>query len=77
VSATHKLINSLWNKEELPHQWKESVIIPIHEKDDKTVCNDYRGIPPLSTTSNILLSMLSPYIDEIIVDYKCGFRRNR
>jgi hypothetical protein len=23
----HKLINSVWNKEELPDQWKESVVI--------------------------------------------------
>jgi hypothetical protein len=27
--------------------------------------------------SNILPSGLSPYIDEIIVDHQCGFRRNR
>jgi hypothetical protein len=27
--------------------------------------------------SNILLSRLSPYFDEIIGDHKCGFRRNR
>jgi hypothetical protein len=26
---------------------------------------------------NILVSRLSPYIDEIIVDQQCGFRRNR
>jgi DNA-binding MltR family transcriptional regulator len=24
-SAIHKLINSVWNKEELPDQWKESI----------------------------------------------------
>jgi hypothetical protein len=24
LSAIHKLINSVWNKEELPDQWKES-----------------------------------------------------
>jgi hypothetical protein len=28
-------------------------------------------------SSNILLSRLSPYIDEIIGDHQCGFRRNR
>jgi hypothetical protein len=27
--------------------------------------------------SNILLSRLSPYIDEITGDHQCGFRRNR
>jgi hypothetical protein len=29
------LICSIWNKEELPQQWKESIIIPIHKKGDK------------------------------------------
>jgi hypothetical protein len=36
LSAIHKLINSVWNKEELPDQWKESVIVPIHKRTDKT-----------------------------------------
>jgi hypothetical protein len=26
LSVIHKLINSIWNKEELPDQWKESII---------------------------------------------------
>jgi hypothetical protein len=32
LSAIHKLINSVWNKEELPGQWKESIIISVHKK---------------------------------------------
>jgi hypothetical protein len=28
-SGIHKLINSIWNKEELSEQWKESIIVPI------------------------------------------------
>ena len=28
-SEIHKLINSSWNKEELPEEWKESMILPI------------------------------------------------
>jgi hypothetical protein len=28
LSEIHKLINSVWNKEELPDQWKESIIVP-------------------------------------------------
>jgi hypothetical protein len=42
--AIHKLIISIWNKEELPEEWKESIIVPIHRKRDKTDCNNYRGI---------------------------------
>jgi hypothetical protein len=30
-SKIHKLIKSIWNKEELPEQWKEPVIIPVHK----------------------------------------------
>jgi hypothetical protein len=44
LSAIHKLINSVWTKEELPDQWKESIIVPIHKNGGKTRCNNYRGI---------------------------------
>jgi hypothetical protein len=40
-SEIHKLICSVRNKEELPQQWKESTIVPIHKKGDKTNCNNY------------------------------------
>jgi hypothetical protein len=39
LSEIHELINSVWNKEELPDQWKESMIVPIHKEGDKTDCN--------------------------------------
>jgi len=38
--AIHKLIISIWNKEELPEEWKESIIVPIYKKGDNTDCNN-------------------------------------
>jgi hypothetical protein len=35
-SEIHKRLHSIWNKEELPQQWKESIIVPIYKKGDKT-----------------------------------------
>jgi hypothetical protein len=40
-SEIHKLIMLIWNEEELPHQWKESIVISIHQKGDKTDCSNY------------------------------------
>ena len=48
--AIHKLIISIWNKKKLPEEWKDSIILLIHKKGDKTDCNTYRGISLLSTT---------------------------
>jgi hypothetical protein len=50
----HKPINSIWNEEELPDQWKESIIVPIHKKGDKNYFNNYRGISPLSASYKIV-----------------------
>ena len=35
--AIHKLIISIWNKEELPEEWKESIIVPIHKRGIKQI----------------------------------------
>jgi hypothetical protein len=53
-SEIHKLINSVWNKEKLPDQWKESIIVPIHKKGFKTACNNYRGITAVNFIQNFI-----------------------
>jgi hypothetical protein len=40
LSAIHKFIISIWNKEELPDQWKESIVVAIHKKGYKSLYVD-------------------------------------
>jgi hypothetical protein len=54
----HKLINSVWNKEELPDQWKESTVVPIYQEGDKADCRNYRGISLLPTSHRVLYNIL-------------------
>jgi hypothetical protein len=76
-----ELIYCTWIKVEMPQQWKESNIVPIHKKSDKTNRNNYREITLLSSAnkslSNILLARLTPRANENIDDHHCVFRRNR
>jgi hypothetical protein len=44
LAAIHKLINSVWNKDDLPDQWKESIIVRVHKKGDEADCNNCRGV---------------------------------
>jgi len=62
----------------LPEDWKGSVIVLIYKMGDKTELSNYIELPNPSSTckilSNTLLSRLTPYAEEIIGDYQCGFQ---
>jgi hypothetical protein len=64
----------------LPEEWKKSIIVPIYKKRNATDFSNYMGVSLLSDKykilSNILLSRLIPYVQEINGKYQCGFRSN-
>jgi hypothetical protein len=53
-SKIHILINCIWKREELPQQWKESIIVPVCKNGDLSDHSNYRGILLLPTTYKIL-----------------------
>ena len=75
-----KVFISLWSKDEWPEKGKQSIIVPLYKKDNKADWSKYRGISILPSMykilSNILLSRLTPYAEEISGDNQWGFRRN-
>jgi sorting nexin-29 len=76
-----QFIISIWSKEALPEEWKESIIVCTYKKCDKTDCSNYRCKSLLPTkyksSSNILLSRLIPHAEEIIGDHQQEFSCNR
>jgi len=75
-----RLCQKIWKDEHLPTTWNEAVIIPLHKKGDKTKCENYRGISSelaYKIFSKILLNWLTPYVEENLGRYQCGFRRGR
>jgi hypothetical protein len=80
VSMIHKPITSMWNKEELPDQSKESIIVPIHKTGDKTDCNNYRGISLLSTSYNVRFEVFTAVTMKNGVFWvvtPCGYCKNQ
>jgi len=77
IKQLHKLINKIWDQEEIPIAWNTSILCPVFKKGDTMSCTNYRGISLLNTSykvlSNGILNRLKPYIKEIIGNYQAGF----
>lgn len=69
----HNLILKVWKQEQIPEGWTQAIIIPIHNKRSRKVCENYRVNSLLPTVYKIfsysLLNHLSPYVGENIAEY--------
>ena len=87
IQMLYSLFSKIWEKEEVPAQWKEGIIIKLHKKKKKKKkgdlrdCSNYRGIMLLSTPgkvlNRILLERMKEAVDPKLRDQQAGFRRNR
>ena len=77
----HSLILMIWEKEELPVDWENSTICPIHKKGDRTQCINYRPITLLNVAYKIFAITLCKKLTEIMEgklgEYQMGFRPDR
>jgi Reverse transcriptase (RNA-dependent DNA polymerase). len=83
VNYTRKYMNSLYSFGTMKncHKNGNNSLLFILIRKVLELTNNYRGISLLSTShkilSNIIVSRMTPYVNEIIGEYQCGFRRNR
>jgi len=64
----HKIITSLWNKEELPEEWKELIIVPIYKKGDKT--------DSVSIEEYHFYQLVQNFIQHLALKINCIYREN-
>ena len=54
TSMLHSICCKIWEKEEVPAQWREGIVIELPKKGDLRDCNNYRGIMLLSVPGKVL-----------------------
>lgn len=81
VRAIHGIMLRIWEQEDLPEEWRRSIICPIYKKGDRLRCENYRGISLLCTAykilAKILKSRIKSHMERITGEYQGGFRAGR
>lgn len=81
VTILHSLFKKIWEREGIPAEWREGILIKLPKKGDLRDCGNYRGIMLLSVPgkvlNRILLERMKEAVDPKLRDQQAGFRRNR
>ena len=76
-----ELLQTVWRTRQVPSEWKSSTLLPLQKKNDRKVCNNYRGISLLNVPGKVLALILLEWLQAIIetqlMDTQCGVRKGR
>ena len=79
LESFHHVLNSIWDKEEMPENFRDALIIAIYKnKGSKFDCRNYRGISLLSNVGKsftcVILNRLITMSEKCLPEAQCGFR---
>ncbi len=81
IASLTQLFNKAWASEELPDDWGRGLIVPIHKKGARDLCDNYRPITLLSVVGKmfgkVMNNRLQKVVDPLILDEQGGFRKGR
>ena len=66
TSVLHSLFSKIWEKEEVPAQWTEWIVIKLPKKGDLRDCNNYQGIMLLSVPGKVLNRIILERVREAV-----------
>ena len=78
----HNLMSHYWEKESVPQEWIDAILVSLHKSGGQDTCGNFRGISLLSIVGKVLariqLDRLNTHIvPNIVSESQCGFRPNR
>ena len=75
------LLKCIWESENIPKDWGESVIVPIFKKGIRNECGNHRGISLVPVVTRLLASLLLRRLqlarDSLTREQQAGFRPGR
>ena len=75
------LFDAIWHEKEVPEDWKSQLLIPLHKKGSRTICDNYRGIALLSTPSKVftkaILNRVKHRTELLLCESQCDFHSGR
>ena len=82
VRKMTKLLATIWQKGEVPQDFKDASIVSLFKNGKRSLCDNYRGISLLSVAGKILARIIITRINQHLTDSvysesQCGFRKGR
>ena len=75
-----KIMNMVFEKGEVPNDFRETLIKPLYQKGDKSECRNYRSISLVSVGNKLLSNMIRfrqrDAEDKVLREEECGFRKD-
>ena len=75
------LYGCIWEEEKIPDMWRKGIITIVPKTGDLSDCSNNRGITLLSVSlkllNRILISRITPGLEEILRSNQAGFRHGR
>ena len=78
ITTLITICNKIWQTEEWPTPWTQSLVITLPKKGNLQQCQNYRTISHRSKVMlKNILNRLKPQVEEIITEEQAGFRAGR
>ena len=66
VKVLHSICQLIWKIQQLPHDWKRSVFIPIPKQHNAKECSNYHTIALISHVSKVMLKVLQARLQQYL-----------